>query len=275
MLIKDSLNFGFETLKKKGIDSYHLDTELILAFSIKKKREWIISHPEFDLSIHQVKRFKKLIARRSKNYPIAYILGYKYFDGLKFKVNKHVLIPRPETEALIEATRRVDQPVGLILDIGTGSGCIAISLANKFPNSQIIASDISKYALNIAKKNARAHNVKNIKFIKSNLLKNIDEKNIDIIIANLPYVSTDWKNESIKYEPKSALYSGKLGLNHYFKLLDQIKKLDFHPKQILLEIDPSQVKSLIEKANSLFKNIKIEIKKDLAGLDRVFIIKLN
>ncbi len=276
MKIKDALNYGFEILKNKNIDSYHLDTELILTFALKKKKEWILSNPDFFLNINQIKKFKKLVLKRSKNYPTAYILGHKYFYNLKFKVNKNVLIPRPETELLVESTRRVTLPDGwTILDVGTGSGAIAISLAKKLKDSKILASDNSKFALNIAKKNARANNIKNIKFIKSNLLEKFKNDKLDIIVANLPYVKNNWNNASIKYEPYNALYSGKTGLVHYFKLLKQIKELEYKPKYVLLEIDPEQVEAISKQAKKLFtSNIKIDIKKDLAGLDRVIIINL-
>lgn len=271
MQIKNSLKFGYELLKKNNIDSFILDTEIILSFVIKKNKEWILSNPDFVLHNNAYKKFIKLINKRSKNYPIAYILGYKYFYGLNFKVNKNVLIPRPETELLIDSIQR---PTLKILDIGTGSGCIAISLGKKLKNAQIIATDISQLALNMAKKNAKLNNVKNIKFIKSNLFKNIKDRNFDAIIANLPYVKKSWNDKSIKYEPKCALYSGKLGLNHYFRLLEQIKKYEINTKYIFLEIDPEQVEKLKEKTTAFFPNSKIQIKKDLNSLDRVFIIKL-
>lgn len=274
MTINDALNWGFAILKEKNIDSYHLDTELILCFTIKKKKEWILTNPNFRLNINQIKRFKKLILKRSKYYPIAYILGHKYFFGLKFKVNKNVLIPRPETEILVDECLKIKSNNLVIADIGTGSGCIAISIAKNINNTNIISSDNSKLALNIAKKNARLNNVANIKFIKSDLLNNLKNENIDIIIANLPYVSQSWDEKSIKYEPYNALYSGKSGLVHYFKLLKQVKELKHLPQYIFLEIDPQQVNILNEKIKDLFKNCDIKIKKDLRGLDRVMIIKL-
>lgn len=274
MKIKDALLTGFQFLKEHNIDSYFLDTELILCFTIKKKKEWILSNPDFELSINQVKRFKKLILKRSKNYPIAYITGHKYFFGLKFKVNKHVLIPRPETELLVESTLRVADPQGQILDIGTGSGAIAVSLAKNLENAKIIASDNSSFALSMARKNARAYKLnKRIKFIKSNLLNKFKNFQINIIVANLPYVKSDWDDASIKHEPDNALYSGKSGLVHYFKLLKQIKKFNINSKYLLLEISPEQVEIISKKTKELFVNANIEIKKDLANFNRVMIIK--
>lgn len=274
MKINELLKFGYEILKKNGIDSYVLDTELLLGFVLKKKKEWILVNPEFNVHKNAEKRFFRLIVKRIKNYPIAYILGYKYFYGLKFKVNKHVLIPRPETETLIDEIIKLKPEKITILDVGTGSGCIAISLGTKLQNVNIIASDISQKALRIAKKNARLNNTKNIQFIKSDLLTGIENKDVDIIVANLPYVKKDYKNESIKYEPRSALYSSKDGLSHYKKLLYQIKELKFSPKYIFLEIDPDQVEILTNFTKQIFSKPIIEIKKDLNGFDRIFIIKL-
>lgn len=276
MKINELLKFGYEILKKNGIDSYVLDTELLLGFVLKKKKEWILVNPEFNVHKNAEKRFFRFIIKRIKNYPIAYILGYKYFYGLKFKVNKHVLIPRPETETLVAEVLKSTHPMGgpTILDVGTGSGCIAISISTKLQNVKIMASDISQKALRIAKKNARLNNTKNIQFIKSNLLTGIENKDIDIIVANLPYVKKDYKNESIKYEPREALYSSKDGLSHYKKLLYQIKELKFSPKYIFLEIDPDQVEILTNFTKQIFSKPIIEIKKDLNGFDRIFIIKL-
>ncbi|HNV96808.1 MAG TPA: peptide chain release factor N(5)-glutamine methyltransferase [bacterium] len=281
MKINESLKFAHEILRKAGIDSFVLDSEILLGFVLKKSREWILANPDFILHKKAEKKFFRLIIKRVKNYPVAYILGYKYFYGLKFKVNKSVLIPRPETEILVDGTFEVvnlrgGQPARLtILDIGTGSGCIAITLAKKIKNVKIIACDISQKALRIAKKNAKINKVNNIEFIKSDLLKNIKNKKIDIIVANLPYVKKDYTNDSIKYEPRSALYSySKDGLSYYKKLLHQIKKFEFNPKYIFFEIDPEQRPILETFVKQIFKKTIIEIKKDLNSLGRVFIIKL-
>lgn len=275
MRINEALKFGYEILRKNGIDSFVLDSEILLSFVLKKKREWILSNREFNLHKRAEKRFFKLVIKRVKNYPIAYILRYKYFFGLKFKVNRNVLVPRPETEILVEEVLKLNSRNQTILDVGTGTGCIAISLGKKIENVKIIASDISKKALRIAKKNARINKVNNIEFVASDLLQNIENKHVDIIVANLPYIKKDYNNDSIKYEPRLALYSySKDGLSFYKKLLYQIKEFGFETKYIFLEIDPSQVEFLTNFTKQLFRKPLFEIKKDLNGLDRVFIIKL-
>ncbi len=275
MKIKDALSWGFQTLKEKNIDSYHVDTELILCFTIKKKKEWILSNSDFNLSPNQFKKFKKLILKRTTHYPVAYILGYKYFFGLKFKVNKHVLIPRPETELLVEEVLKLQPNDKTILDVGTGSGAIAVSLAKNQKNTKIITSDNSAFAINMARKNTRAHGLnKKIKFVKSDLLNKFKNFQINIIVANLPYVKSDWDDKSIKHEPCNALYSGKSGLVHYFKLFKQIKEYNINPQYLFLEISPEQVEPISKKIKELFTSkADIEIKKDLSGFDRVLIVK--
>ena len=193
-------------------------------------------NPERELTSRQIDKLTSLAKRRMAGEPMAYILGYKDFYGLRFKVNKDVLIPRPETEMVIERLKDLKfkdwgHPVS-ILDVGTGSGAIAISLAKNFSirNSQfaIYASDISSAALKVAKGNAKTHKVKvKIKFIKSDLLKNIKE-DFDIIVANLPYGWHGVKNrfssvkDGLKFEPQQALYTKEKGLMEIRRLLEQI-----------------------------------------------------
>ncbi len=279
MTINKALERGSKMLKDKNINSAHLDAELLLSFVLKKTKEFFYSHPNYKLTWWQKKRFQQLIKKRSKNYPIAYILGYKEFYGLKFLVNKNVLVPRPETELLVETARRVvsTDPTSQdqIAEIGTGSACIAISLAkNNFSN--IIATDISNKALKIAKKNSELHQTKDkVKFLKGDLLKPLQNKKIDILIANLPYLSAKYKQEkSIKFEPQTALYAGPDGLDKYRKLFEQISKLKNKPSYILIELNPEQVNSLFKYIKRLFPLAKIETKKDLNNLERVMIIKI-
>ncbi|MCD4704465.1 peptide chain release factor N(5)-glutamine methyltransferase [bacterium] len=273
--IKKLLHWGVVKLKDQSIDSASLDAGLLLSFVIHKNKEFFYTYPELELNQKQIKKYRKLIKKRSTHYPIAYILGYKKFYGLKFLVNKNVLIPRPETELLITETLKIIKPKNRIAEIGTGSGCIAISLAKQGFN--IIATDISQKALNMARKNSRLNKASSkIKFLKSDLLNKLKNKKFDIIIANLPYLSTDYKKESsIKNEPNLALYSKKDGLDDYRKLFEQISKLKYQPKYILIELNPEQIKSLFNYIKRLFPQAQIKIKKDLQGLERVMIVKLK
>ena len=288
MLIKQALLWAIKILQKNKISSPALDAEILLSFSIKKPKEFLYAHSEKNLTTTQSRLFKKLIARRAKHEPVAYIIGHKYFYGLDFFVNKNVLIPRPETELLIEETlkSKILNLKSAIIDVGTGSGAIAVTLARHLPNTKIFATEISPGAIKVARKNARHHKVA-ITFLRGDLLEpflNLKSKisNLKslIIVANLPYGWKAWKNTSsaetrgLKFEPRIALFTGKNGLELYEKLLQQIKLL-IASRQLpiisLFEIDPGQTKSTKTIIKKYFPAAKIEIKKDLAGRDRLVI----
>jgi release factor glutamine methyltransferase len=268
-----------------------LDIELILAYILKKSREFILTHAEHKISKSQENKINDLIKKRLGGLPLAYILGYKEFYGLKFIVNKNVLIPRPETELMVDETlnlvSHISHPVSFV-DVGTGSGCIAITLAKEIKNSKIIAIDISSSALNVAKGNAKLHRVKTkIQFLQGNLLEPIIKNNkivhrpsSIVICANLPYLSlTQIKNSlSIKYEPKIALEAGPDGLKFYKKLFKQSKQLfNLTPTtyHLLCEIDPCQKNKIITIIKKELPKANFQIKKDLKGHSRLVIIKLQ
>jgi len=281
---------------KNILNKYHakvdaLDLELLVAASIGKPREFILAHPEHKLTRLNLENLKLKISRRKHGEPLAYILGKKEFFGLNFAVNKSVLIPRPETELLVEKILKLDPESATIIDVGTGSGNIIISLAKNLKNkNSFIAIDISENALMVAKKNARAHDVAGkIKFKQSELLdKIIENRKIKIgdskifILANLPYLSKDIysrvSREIKKYEPKSALLSGKNGLAHYEKLLRQLgkfKKLYSLPVvSCFLEIGPEQKSALRQLSTIFFPEAKITFFKDLAARWRICQIDL-
>lgn len=219
-----------------------VETEILLAAALNKDRSFIKSFPETILSRTEKYKTIKFIDRRLKHEPISYILGFKEFYGLKFLVNENVLIPRPETENLVEQILKFSANRNLtIIDVGTGSGCIAIALAVKNPRLTIIATDISQQALKVAKKNAKFHQVENqVKFIQSDLLAKVSQK-VDIIAANLPYIPTrNWTNLPVEiknYEPRLALDSGKSSTNLYHKLFQQSLKQLKPNGTIFYEID--------------------------------------
>ncbi|KKP79647.1 MAG: protein-(glutamine-N5) methyltransferase, release factor-specific [Candidatus Moranbacteria bacterium RIFOXYA12_FULL_35_19] len=280
----------------------HLDLELLISCAIRKPREFVLAHPEKSVSKEQRTMINKLIRRRLKHEPIAYILGQKEFYGLNFKVNKHTLIPRPETEHLVDAVisnlQLVNSKKTTIVDIGTGSGNIIISLAKNLWTSNVpnghsmsfFGVDISQKALIVAKHNAKKHNVdKKIKFIRSNLLDYfIKNKNCYmfhascsmIIVANLPYLSKKIYSSSMpnvkKFEPRSALLSGIEGLDHYEKLFKQLHKLEIGnwKLEIFLEISPEQKSKIAKLIKKYFPNANIEFQKDLAQKWRVAIVEI-
>ncbi|MFH1457215.1 MAG: peptide chain release factor N(5)-glutamine methyltransferase [Patescibacteria group bacterium] len=264
----------------------NIDAEILLQHTIKKNKTYIHTHPEFKLNKQQEKKYKKYIFLRKTGLPAAYIVGHKEFYGLNFLVNKKVLIPRPETELLVEeALLKLKTKITKhrkkinIIDMGTGSGCIIISIAKNIidKNIKFYATDISKKALAVAQKNVKLNNIYNkIKFIKSDLLKNINSKlylQNSILIANLPYLPDNFNKKNLKYEPACALYAGKDGLYLYYRLFSEIKKSKYKPEYILLEFGCNQARELKKIIKNNLPEYIIKIKKDLAGLNRVIILK--
>jgi release factor glutamine methyltransferase len=258
-----------------SITSAALDAEVLLSFVLKKPREYLLAHPEIFLTQEQKKELNKLIARRAKSEPVAYITNNKEFYGLDFYVDQNVLIPRPETELLVDEviSRTTIGNKTTIADIGTGSGCIAVAMAKNLPDVKIIATDISESALNIAKKNAKIHGVdKQIRFFQRNLLENISDQ-FDFIIANLPYLPASEMKKEIAYEPKLALFADNDGL----ELLEIIIKQSMYRLKphgiIILEIHPPQAETIRNSAEFQFPEAKVELRKDLANKERILMIK--
>lgn len=268
-----------------------VETELLLAHSLKKPAIFLYSNLSCKLGVSQQKWLLSAAKKRLSGYPMAYILGYKYFYGEKFLVNKSVLIPRPETEQLIDITRhmvdsgkwtvdskrfRIQNSEFRILDLGTGSGCIALSLAKNIASKRvrITASDISAKALLVAKKNSQKLKVKNIKFIKSNLFQNVFG-NFDIVVANLPYVpKEDYEKlkANLRYEPKIALTDNSDTWQIYERFFKQVSRHLNPDSVILLEIDPGARKILIGYSKKYLNNYKITFIKDNANRFRFALV---
>ena len=251
------------------------ELDLLLSLAWHKNLEYLYKHPEYKVTVSTAKKFDKLIRQRLAGWSIAYLRGYKEFFGYKFLVNRNTLVPRPESELIVEQTlaylkkSKIDQPN--IIDIGTGSGCLIVSIAKKYPQAKYTAVDISIKAIQVAKTNARKLNLKNkIKFIKSNLLNKLKEKKFDIVVANLPYLTPEQlKEPSIKKEPRVALLAGSDGLSYHRKFLQQLPEHLNKKYLVFLEIDPSQ-KDLIQGAiEANLPKAKIKFLKDLAGHIRV------
>lgn len=288
---------------KQKIDP--LDAELLIAHILNKPREWVLAHPEAKvLKVCKVHKVIKSINQRANGEPLAYLTGHKEFFGLDFEVNKDVLIPRPDTEIMVECVierlRTYDiGPMTTLIDVGTGSGCIPISILKNLPHNfspyqgeregvciKTIAVDISKQTLIIAKRNAKKHKVK-IKFLHGNLLSPILKSYIIrhtsslIITANLPYLTAKQhkSSPSIQHEPKLALVAKNNGLALYEKLLKQIARLltlrTLKTLWTFIEIDPSQTKSIKLLINNLLPGAKTQVIKDLSGLDRIVKIWYN
>ncbi len=269
-----------------------LETEMLLGFVLNKSREYILTHPELTISSQDALNFRKLEQKRHNNWPLAYLIKRQGFYGLDLNVSPAVLIPRPETELIIDIFKDGLEKLPtnakpLIVDVGTGSGAIIITLAQElkrlskiFTKTLFIGIDISLSALKIAKLNTSEQKLgQKIKFIKSNLLDRIPATRFrghDLFIAaNLPYLTLKQIKDqpSIAREPKLALVGGRDGLSHYRQLFKQLNSLPLRSLFLVCEIDPTQTTKIKKLAKTLIAQSTSEIKKDLRKKNRFIIIK--
>ncbi len=276
MNYNSAINYGYKILKKNFIKSANIDSEIILSKTVNLKREKLLVNLDKKLSDNQIKYFKELLKRRKNKEPIAYILNKKEFWKKTFKVNYNVLIPRPDTEILVDQVIKF-LPLNsskLILEIGTGSGCIILSVLNERKNCYAKAIDISKKALKVAEYNAKIQHLRNrIQFIYSSIDKYCDGK-YDIIVSNPPYIkSAGIKNldEDVRfYEPRIALDGGFDG---YSLIKEVIKKSSYLLKnggKLFLEIGFNQIYEVKEllKENHFYVN---KVVKDLNKINRCIV----
>ena len=270
------LKRGKNFLKKNKIKNPYLDVELILSKVVKKKREEIILNTNNKLKNTDILKFNNYLLRRYQNEPMAYILGYKHFWKNKFLTNKSVLIPRPDTELVIEETLKYlpNDKSKKILDVGTGSGCIVVSLIKERPKCTATAIDICIKAINVAKTNAKLHQLENkINFINIDIDK-YKSYNYDLVISNPPYINNiDFNrlDDDIKsHEPKLALSGGSDGLRNIKKVIIKSKKLLKINGKLILEIGHKQKNQCakILNENKFYIN---QISKDLSGKERCII----
>ena len=249
MKVLEAIKAGSKFLKEKNIFTYILDSELLLSKSLNKPREEILINLEQNINKKVLADFNKYLLRRSKKEPIAYLLGEKEFWSKKFFVNKDTLIPRPETELLVEKLVTIFKKKRItILDIGTGTGCILLSLLIELKNSTGMAVDISREAIIVAQKNACKFNLSGrVKFLHKPF-KEVYGKKFDLIVSNPPYIkSKDIKNLSDdikKYEPKMALDGGNDGLDLIKKIIYKSKKILKINGTLALEIGNEQIKKV-------------------------------
>ena len=271
---------GVKSLKSKNIINPKLDVELILSKVLKINRGKILLNYQNNLNIKQEKKFYYYLSKRKKNEPIAYIIGYKYFWKYKFFVNKSVLIPRPDTEHLIEESLNYipNDKSYKILDIGTGSGCIIISVLKERPKCSGTAIDISSKAIKVAKTNAKLHHLENnIKFINIDIDK-FNTYKYDLIITNPPYINNiEFKRlgDNVKlYEPKLALNGGLDGFELIKKIIKKSTILLKKNGKFIIEIGYSQKNECLKllKMNGFYVN---KICKDFSGKDRCIVSTKN
>lgn len=253
--ISDWLADASRQLLSEHIPSARLDAELLLAHTIRKPRTWLHSHSDDELTSRQKEIADARLDLRIDRVPVAYIIGHKEFYGRTFKVTTATLIPRPESETLIEllnvalpknARLIAEAPLRLV-DVGTGSGCLGITAKLEHPELDVTLVDTSRHALNIAEDNARALNA-DVEFLQSDLLASYPFT-ADIIIANLPYVNPDWeRSPETEHEPALALFAPNNGLALIFELLIQTKAKLARGGKLILEADPEQHPAIIKEA---------------------------
>lgn len=304
MNLKTLLQKSILELRKTGLKTPDLDAKVLLEHALLKDLAFIYSHPESLITNTQYARFRRYIQRRKTGEPVAYILCHKEFFGHIFIVNKNVLVPRPESEWLVEKSialllnlesriLKQEKKQINVIDVGTGSGCIIISIIKKIQDSRLkiqdsnfFASDLSRRAIEVGKKNSRLHKVdKIVKFYHSDLFSSpkIKNKIYDLVIANLPYVPQEKVRNSkfeirnikdgIYFEPENAIFAGNNGTEIIKKFLLEVKTRINPEGLILMELDPRNANDLLKFARVHYPTAKASLQKDLAGLNRYLIIK--
>lgn len=286
--IRSALKDGIARLSEANVPSHALAAELLLMHALGRDRAWIYSHPEASIDPVDAEKYFALIARRAAGEPTQYIIGKQEFWGMEFEVNPGVLIPRPETEHVVEvALQRLPRRKGEddlrsavaarrihIADVGTGSGCLAVSLATELPKAEIDATDTSKAALEVARRNAARHGVADrIRFIECDLLDGLSGSAFDLIVSNPPYVAgteaETLQREVREHEPHAALFGGTSGTEIYGRLIEQAGALLVPGGVLVLELgydSAPHVRSIFESDTQW---TAIEITNDLAGIPRV------
>ena len=281
MTIKETLRKGMIQLKTENVTEPNLKARLIMQYILNKPRQYLIIYDNQVLTLRQEVNYFKAIKRLINGEPIQHITHQQEFMKLNFFVNEDVLIPRPDTEILVEEVIRKAENISnpVILDLCTGSGAIAVSLAKYIKNVHICAVDISSKALEIAKKNAELNGVKNnIEFIESNLFDKIKERKFDIIVSNPPYIETETiktLSKDVQSEPKIALDGGKDGLDFYRKIADSGSKYLNRQGYICLEIGYNQRIAVRQILENKKRYVNINCIKDLCGNDRVITAQIG
>lgn len=270
MTYREAVEFGTKCLTDAGVPDAALDTWYLLQMVCKIERSYYYVHGEEDITQDAQKEYEIAVQKRAKHIPLQYIIGEQEFMGLRFKVNSNVLIPRQDTETLVEQVLKIVKPGMKVLDLCTGSGCVLISVLKNAPELTGMGSDISKTALLVAKENAKLHEV-DAEWVRSDLFDNITET-FDVIMANPPYIPTgeilSLMPEVRDFEPENALDGGADGLDFYRKIAGQVKDYLNPGGYVYMEIGYDQGEAVSE----LMRNAgftEVEVIKDLARNDRV------
>ena len=279
MQLKQALSDAITQLTAADVGSPRMNAEVLLMFVLGCDRAYLYAHPERELTADESARYDEALAERSRGVPSQYITGHQEFWGLDLIVTPAVLIPRPETEHLVEATlelaRAIERP--RIIDVGTGSGCVALALASELTQAKFEATDISADALEIAKSNAaRLALDGRVRFRQTNLLEGVASESFDFVVSNPPYVGESEadkvQREVRKFEPHIAVFGGPEGLDVYRRLIPQGRAVLRPGGYLLMEIGFSQERAILDL---LADWAEVRSVPDLQGIPRVVVAKKN
>ena len=270
-------------LEARGVPEHALEAAILLAGTIRRSRAWIAGHGDDPLSSGDQMRYLAAVERRCRREPTAYILGEKQWLDISLEVNRNVLIPRPETELLAQEARSLLAALShegtteaVAVDVGTGSGALAIALARHVPRARVTGVDVSAGALRLARSNARRLDASNAYFVLGSLLEPRLEIP-DLVVANLPYVPSaeiDRLEPELAYEPSGALDGGPDGLDLIRALVLQAKQMLTAPSWLLLECGSGQAQAVARMLRASWPDGNIRIARDLAGIERVIVAEL-
>ncbi len=282
--IKETVAEGIKKLNKREFNNTFLEAYMILEYLLNKEKLFLITHENKEIEEETYKRYLKLIEKRNTGYPIQYIVHNQEFMGINFYLDEDVLIPRPDTEVLVENAIKIAKsdyfPYKNIkaLDIGTGSGAIAVSFGYYCREAEVLGVDINPKAVEVAKKNVKINDLDNVKIVKGDIFMekfDFPIEKYDIIMSNPPYIkSEDIKRlqlEVSKYEPKNALDGGKSGLDFHSQILKVIPNYLNDKSVLIIEIGWDQAEEVVKIMRKIKGFKKVEVKKDIAKKDRIVI----
>jgi release factor glutamine methyltransferase len=274
VILKQALQQAREILNSGNIENASLAAEVLLGYVLKIDKVCLYQRFEVTINPEETEALQKLLERHLKGEPIAYIIGHKEFYGIEIYVDNRVLIPRPETELLVDKAIEIarNRITNTIADIGTGSGAIAIALALNLPSVKIFATDISRQALNLATMNSLKYNLRDrIHLLEGDMLEPLSES-VDLIVANLPYIKElDLNEPSIKYEPILALNGGADGLDQINRFVPGVKNKLKTGGLFLMEIGSGQADPVTRLIKQQTSKAKIEVFRDYSGIKRVIL----
>jgi release factor glutamine methyltransferase len=284
-----ALRQAMADLRAAQVPSHTLAAELLLMHVLERDRAWIYTHPEDQLESAAVDRYFALVARRAAGEPTQYLTGKQEFWGLEFEVTLAVLIPRPETEHVVEVALerlgsrgiKINMKTGLpspplrIADVGTGSGCIAVALANELPHAEVLATDISAQALAVARRNAVRHGVADrIQLVQTDLLASVSRGDrFDLVVSNPPYIAREESGQLARevreHEPADALFAGPTGVEIYPRLIQQAASLLQRRGILVLELGYNSLDRVRALLYGQHAWVNVSVTNDLAGIPRV------